>query len=267
MERSNTYSTNRGLCWETDHRMKMELRMREPVNFGVLDILGLGVVNIINKKVLDIGVGGGRALEQARMLRIDYYGIEVIPGIDFKPQPLDKWDDGDRLGQLRFLATIHPGRIVCADAGEALPFRDDSFDTVLSCIAIPEYLRYPEQVTTSILEMIRVSAGRVVFSQGETEKYRSSRGLRDTEVFNHSFGLPSTGTFYYSIANLLGYLGRYGITYSIRGSLVQKPDHTPLFTNYNIVTENKRSEDFERDIAKIITQTSKFLISRANVVL
>lgn len=55
MERHSTYSTNRGLCWETDHRMKMELKMTEPVSFGVLDILGLGVVNIINDKVLDMG--------------------------------------------------------------------------------------------------------------------------------------------------------------------------------------------------------------------
>lgn len=163
------------------------------------------------------------------------------------------------------MAAIHPGRIVCADAGEALPFRDDSFDTVLSCIAIPQYLRYPEQVTTSILEMIRVSAERVVFSQGETERYKSSRGLRDAEVFNHSFGLSSTDTFYYSISNLLDYLGRYGITYSIRGSLVQKPNHTSLFTNYHIITEDKRSEDLKRDTAKIITQTQHLPVRRAGL--
>lgn len=69
-------------------------------------------------------------------------------------------------GLLDNIAKNFPGRVFAADAASALPFRNNSFDLVVSCMALPGYAASIYEAKRSIMEMVRVARERVVFSGG-----------------------------------------------------------------------------------------------------
>src|SRR3989344_8473445 len=51
---------------------------------GIVEILGLRLEDLQGKKVLNVGVGAGRSLEQALKLGMDHYAVDIAPYIKFR---------------------------------------------------------------------------------------------------------------------------------------------------------------------------------------
>lgn len=137
---------------------------------SVLEVLCLELDDIRSKQVLDVGIGGGRAFEQAQKNKDkhgwEYYGVEiahVVRGPKFRPAAA-AFRESIAIRNLERLIQAYPEYFRTADAAKQLPFPDNSMDIVLSAISLPNYARNSQEAITSILEMIRVSRNKVVFT-------------------------------------------------------------------------------------------------------
>ena len=95
-------------------------------------------------RVLDLGCGSGRDL-----VRWGVTALDQVTGVDIEKTSL-------LLAKARF-----PNRTYVQGAGECLPFRDESFERIVSAIALP-YMNIPE----TLAEVFRtlVPGGRVSLS-------------------------------------------------------------------------------------------------------
>jgi len=145
---------------------KIGLLYDEPVG-GELEYLGMKVEELLPGRVLDVGIGGGRSLQQALQLCIDMYAVDLAlrargggthPGVQTQAR------EQIALENLQAIRDEYPQRFMEADAAQRIPFADDYFETVIACMSLPNYARNPKEAVTSILEMIRVAQGRVIFT-------------------------------------------------------------------------------------------------------
>ena len=144
---------------------KIGLSYDEPVG-GELEYLGMKVEELLPGRVLDVGIGGGRSLQQALQLGIDMYAVDLalrarVGGTH--PGARTQAREQIALENLQAIRDEYPQRFVEADAAQRIPFADDYFETVIACMSLPNYARNPKEAVTSILEMIRVAQRRVVF--------------------------------------------------------------------------------------------------------
>ncbi len=170
---------------------------------GILCLLNLGWKDLVGKKTLDVCVGGGNTVSQAMIAGLDYTGIDILPGLK------DSGNINWRRKQLERMAARFPGRIIAADVVISLPFKDNCFDLVLSSMGMPLYAKNGREATQSILEMIRVSKGKVVFSGGWPDE-----GDEDPGGFVFIGGEDNLTAF--PLKELLDSLAKVGITYTLQ---------------------------------------------------
>ena len=161
----------------------------EPIG-GELEWLGMSI-DEVGHEVLDIGIGGGRSLEQGLVAGFDMYGIEI--GLKAR-----RGLSGSGLMRLRqqevrrYLEKVmraNPGRVWEVDATKRIPQRDNTFDTVLACLSLPDYARDERELVTAILEMIRLSRERVAFTAGYSDE-PSLEDMGRYGVGNSKFQFP-----------------------------------------------------------------------------
>lgn len=156
---------------------------------GELDMWEMKIDHFVNKRVLSVGVGGGRDVEQGLEMGLDIYGVDVLP-IFNKKTSIDPFiQEGMneyRARRLKAVGAKYPGRILASDAGQALPFADDSFDIVYSYCGMPGYSRTNKEAVVSILEMLRVAKTEVIFSGNISDK--ADMGI---QRWNHFFPMKS----------------------------------------------------------------------------
>lgn len=158
---------------------------------GVFDLLGLTIDELRGKKILDVGTGGGRTLDESRRIGLDITGVDISPVISTVGQGKlvsDKRMIEVAQSELRTVAETYPGSIVGSDATVALPFKDNSFDIVLSHLGLPGYSRSPKELATSILEMIRVAKERVVIT-GKSFEEGDSEGVSEVGTGGSEFNM------------------------------------------------------------------------------
>jgi hypothetical protein len=144
-----------------------QYEIKEYASLTVLEALGLRLADI-TPPILDVGPGGGRALEQALLAGLDAYAVELnsvtsttVRG--FMPSRLGLRQNISRENFKRLLNT-YPGRIKVADAAVQVPFPDRMFNTVIASYSLPLYARNPQEAITSISEMVRVCKGLIAFT-------------------------------------------------------------------------------------------------------
>lgn len=165
-----------------------------PGEGSILKILNLSLADLAGNKTLDVAVGRGNALKEALERGYDYYAVDIVPVI-----PQVNAITQRAYSYLQEINKQYPGRIIGADAAAALPFADSTFDLVMSCIGLPEYARNTEEAVNSILEMIRVSKGKVAFDAG----------LKGDEIVR-------TKHLRFPLNKFLLFLKPYGIGYEIK---------------------------------------------------
>lgn len=221
------------------------------INPGVYDSLVLPINELIGKKILDVGVGGGKSLEESRRSGLDVIGVEIAPTIsvenDEDVDPIHKVDIKNVVlntqNDLANIAEKYPGSIIGADATVALPFSDDSFDIVLSNLALPGYARNPKEVATSLLEMIRIAKERVVIT-GTDFKEEDKEGIA-------SFG--SRPSFQMAYKEFLNYLTeKLGITYKV---IPPTPDRANPAFHFDLTS--KKSDIILKERSNIIEMAEK----------
>lgn len=126
------------------------------------------------KSILDVGCGEGFTLERLRNRKIG----DKLEGVDFLDAAIE-------LGKKE-----HPNITLKKASIYALPYRDNSFDTVL-CSEVLEHLEFPEK---ALEELVRVSSKYVVLSVPNEPIFRIANFLRgknlsrwgnDIEHVNH----------------------------------------------------------------------------------
>lgn len=187
---------------------------------GYLDCLQISIDQLRGKKILDVGCGGGSSVKEALSQGLDYYGVDIIPAINTnsrKPPNMSveifnlvRIKIKQKQTELSKLIKEYPDRIIAVDAGKSLPFRDDSFDFVLSHLAMPGYTRNMNEVVISLLEMIRVAKGEVIFSGGWDDENEESNGLVSIGV--------EPDDFYFPLKSFLEDLKEFGINYKLLNS-------------------------------------------------
>ena len=168
---------------------------------GILCLLNLKWEDLVGRKILDVCIGGGNAVSQAIIEGLDYTGIDILPTLETGGNL--SW----RKKQLAEIAARFPGRIIAADAVISLPFKDNCFDLVISSMGMPLYAQNGKEAAWSILEMIRVSKGKVVFSGGWPDE-----GDEDPEGFVFIGGEDNLTAF--PLKGLLDLVAKVGITYT-----------------------------------------------------
>lgn len=161
--------TDRGLTWG------LNWHDGHPA-IGSLDMLGLAPKDLAGLRVLDVGPGGGSSLRQAREMKIDYYGADLLPLIDPSriENPRQRANVLKMQPRFKAVAASHPGRLIAADfAKNPAPYPDDFFDLVMSAGALPGYAQDATEAVRSPLNMIRVSRKRVVCGNGWLEQSNS----------------------------------------------------------------------------------------------
>lgn len=147
---------------------------------GELDYLGI-MPSELTGRVLDVGIGGGRSLQQGVQNNIDIYGLDIalIANIGTLT-PGARTQLRQRLARenLTRIKSDYPERFIEADATQHIPFPDNDFDTVIACLSLPIYARNLSEAKRSILEMIRVSKSKVVFASGYSQIPKASEMAR-----------------------------------------------------------------------------------------
>lgn len=140
------------------------------------------------------------------------------------------------------------------DAVDALPFRDDYFDVVISFAGLPGYARNPKEAVTSMLEMLRVAKERVVV-QGSGFKEDDPEGAV-------SFGVKPY-TFIFAFRTFLEFLKKFGISYEIKTQKVKtsfKEYSTEVeVTSIHIDASGKDAHAFQLEGKKIIENADNYL--------
>lgn len=181
--------------------------------YGTLDLLSLTPSNLLGKKILDIGIGGGRAVEEAVEMGIDVVGFDILPtytSLDI--EKIAQYDARDaRLVRenLRKLKTVakRTKRVVAGDATKTLPFANNTFDFTVSCFALPEYSKTEIQAKTAIDEMIRVSWEKAVFTLGTFSNGKAVYGIEPNQ-------------FEFDLLAYLNSLRNKGISYEFKTSSI-----------------------------------------------
>ncbi len=146
----------------------------------VLEILGISLDDLRDKKILEVGIGGGMAFEQAQVHAKEfgwqYFGVDLAHlrgavgfGIAAQRRQLIA------IGDLQSVIDIYPDHFRAADATKEIPLPDDAVDICFSCLALPAYARHQAEAINSILEMIRVAREKVVFTIGTHSVDREHR--------------------------------------------------------------------------------------------
>lgn len=192
---------------------------------GELEYLDMKVEELSPGRVLDVGIGGGRSLLQALQLGIDIYAIDLalrarVGGTH--PGATTQAREQIALENLQAVKDEYPQRFVEADATQRIPFADDYFKTVIACMSLPHYARNSREAVTSILEMIRVARGRVVF----TSPYPA---IPEHDLLAE-IGI-GRNRFNFRLAGFLHALEAYGINFSWK----QVPNKS-AYNNGNIVS-------------------------------
>lgn len=216
------YSTNRLLSkllppLRDDLYLKILSKNNLPVyeNIGgELEYLHLTPADL-SGRTLDVGIGGGRSVLQALENGIDIYGIDLALKTHSGAFGVTQIREQIARDCLRSLISLHPDRVIEADAAKHIPFPDNSFDTVIACVSLPPYARNEKEAITSILEMIRVAKTKVVFSAG----YSSLPSSGDIAKFG-----VGKNTFNFSLIDFLNTLKQFGVETSWKIVKVPKSD-------------------------------------------
>lgn len=213
---------------------------------GVFDKLGLTIKELRGKKILDVGTGGGRTVDEARRFGLNVVGVDIAPiinttgpGSDF-----DKSNVNSITDSLKEVAKTHKDSIVGSDATVALPFRDMSFDIVFSHLGLPGYARNPREFAISILEMIRVAKQRVVISGREFHE-SDAEGV-------HQVG-PEKNDFRIAYKKFLDLLEN---DYGLRVNIIPASNLMSI-PAFHIDVTRKRGEKLKTDRSKIIQEAER----------
>lgn len=217
--------TNRGLT--------TSLSMRDGCGtIGNVDLLGLDLPELVGKKILDVGMGGGRTLKHALELGLDCYGVDILPLID--TTSLDPAKKNVVIEQLAAYSEVQrefPSRVKAANfCSTDIPYTYDEFDVVFSAVALPDYARSTEEAEIAILNMICLAKEHVDFHCGWNPNV------------NH-LGYVTLGTmpglFQFEMKKFLDKLETLiGIQYIL--DIPTKEDANQLTTNIHLNTKNKR---------------------------
>lgn len=170
---------------------EMGLSYMESVG-GELEYLGMDISEL-GSQVLDIGIGGGRSLEQGVELGLDMYGIEL--GLQARegglhPGAASMAREREARRYLERVKRKYPNRVWEVDATQRIPQRDNSFDSVIACLSLPNYARNERELVTSILEMIRLSRERVAFTAGYKDEIPEVEDLGRYGIGRAQFEFP-----------------------------------------------------------------------------
>lgn len=219
--------TNRGLT--------TALNRRDGTNIvGNLDMLGIGLPELVGKKILNVGIGGGKAVEHALECGLNCFGIDILPLIDITGlDAMKKAVVTEQMAEYTKVQQRFPERIRAANfCRQDIPYDTDEFDVVFSAVALPEQARTPTEAAISILNMVKVAKEKVVFHCGWnpsiTEAGIVTLGIYPW-VFN--FGMK---------AFVEGMTARTGVSYEL--SPVAPTDLNTLVTTLTLHTVNKDAQ-------------------------
>jgi len=216
--------TNRGLI------KALNIRDGSPC-MGNLDFLGLRLSDLIGKKILDVGMGGGKTLDHALELGLNFFGLDILPLIDPTPlEPMKRTAVLTQRAEYERVRNKYPDRVQAVNFCSAeVPYSSDEFDIVLSAVALPDYARSSKEAIYSILNMIKLAREKVVFHCGWNPDIDFSGGV----ILGN---LPVL--FRFGMKDFLEDLkSTTGITYALHKSNL--PDLNPLLTNLTIDTRQK----------------------------
>lgn len=115
-----------------------------------------------NLKICEVGCGSARL-----SCFLSDYGYDVV-GLDYSKNAL-------KVAKNNFILTNNEGHFICGDA-ENLPFKDDSFDVVMST-GLLEHFKNPQPI---IDEMVRaLKSGGLFYSDILPDKFSLTRSLDD----------------------------------------------------------------------------------------
>jgi SAM-dependent methyltransferase len=159
---------------------------------------GLVAANVLGRKVLDVGIGTGRA-----SLPLLEAGLEVT-GIDSSQAMLD---------ECRRRVGSHPIRLEVGDV-TAIPFPDASFDSLVSLNVLTHFPNW-RTVLSEWLRVVR-PGGRLVFdvySMDHIAAIAKSQGMETPEVLSGLWGDdPSRYNLRLGVAELASFAAERGIT-------------------------------------------------------
>jgi len=188
---------------------------------GILVELGLPLNNLVGKKVLEVCCGGGGAVKEARALGINYVGIDILPilkeislesplvantPVDKRTEQTTHVNNNINEKKKELIDMAQTNAVIAGDATLTLPFAENAFDIVLSCLGLPDYATDSKGAITSILEMIRIAKEKVVISAGWNET-NNPRGIIPIGVQPNDFS--------FRMKDLLDELKTYGIAYTL----------------------------------------------------
>lgn len=276
-------SEKAGTQHTTDRPLNQEYAPWKGMEDTVLDHVGLSIEDLRDKKTLDVGIGGGLALSEARKLGLDYYGVDLLPvkEQEYELESYDAYKEFDEptrreemKRKLLRRAESNPSRVIVADAQIALPFSEDSFDVVLANKSALLYARTAEQVKRAIIEMIRVSKGIVATSESFNNDGKFvnlySRNPYGPELMAE-FGKKDE-SFNLNLKEFLDTLRECGISYQrgwddpeyaqlIAEGLWQKP-----YTHWLHIDTSKKDDAKFYQIAKQLLDDPRYPLIKPNVI-
>lgn len=176
-------------------------------DYGALKIVGLRLEDLQGKKILDVGTGGGASFAQAiNEFHLDYYALDILPAVNMR---LISRRKGALLQEMqnKLLSIVvnHPDRFKTADATKRIPYQDNTFDVVMSCLALPDYAQNAKEAIVSLYEMMRVSRELVACTSG-WDPQKNPKGI---------LSLGDLEPFQFSMKMFLDDLSFYGISYTV----------------------------------------------------
>lgn len=240
--------TNRGLTRE------LNIRDRKPA-VGSLDMLGLSIDEIVGKKVLDVGVGGGQSLIHAMELGIDYHAVDILPEIDTSSTDslLGRINVQSMQKKLASVMEKYPDRVKVADfCKENPPYDESSFDVVMSAGSLPGYARSGQEVIRSILNMVKVAKEKAIFSYG-WNKIKNPQGIV-------TFDKGKSG-FKFRMKEFLDILGECGVSYNLRSEASSSSESDRSMISIHLDVKNKNTNLLLAEENKISTLEDKLTAS------
>lgn len=135
---------------------------------GNLEFLKLTLPELDGKRLLNVGIGGGKALEHALELGLDCHGLDIVPLIDTSHLTPERKSVVDvQAKEFERVRSLYPERVKAVDfCTPIIPYSTNEFDIVFSAVALPDYARTEKEASISLLNMIRLAAEKVVFHCG-----------------------------------------------------------------------------------------------------
>lgn len=219
--------TNRGLTTSFNRRDGID-------SMGNLELLRLTLPELEGKKLLNVGMGGGKALEHALELGLDCCGLDIVSLIDTSNlTPERKSIVEEQAGEFERVRSLYPGRVKSVDfCTSCIPYVPNEFDIVFSAVALPDYARSEREASISILNMIKLAAKKVVFHCGWNPSISESGLVALGNV---------PGLFTYRMKDFMdGVATQTGIFYELMPSL--NPQTSTLTTVISIYTHDKDNQ-------------------------